>query len=263
MTSRSARWGAFLKESALKPHQIRYWLTPKPDPEFDAKARDICQVYGQAPDRAKHGVKTVSVDEMTGIQALQRVAPGLPLKPGKVERREFEYTRHGTQTLIAAFDVVTGTVIGSVGDSRTEQDYGNFLDRLIESEPPDTEWALITDNLNTHMSETVVRIVARHCHIKQELGEKGRSGILKSMSSRQVFLSDPSHRIRFHFTPKHASWLNQIEIWFSILARKILRRGDFTSKQDLKHKIEAFIAFFNETMAKPFRWTYMGKALAA
>ena len=247
----------------LKPHLIRYWLTPKPDPAFEQKAQDICQVYLQAPGRAKHGVKTISMDEMTGIQALERDAPGLPPRPGKIERREFEYTRHGTQTLIAAFDVVTGEVTGAVGDTRTEADYGRFLNQLIESQPADTQWAFIMDNLNTHKSETVVKIIAQHCRIDQDLGTKGRTGILESMPSREAFLRDPSHRITFHFTPKHASWLNQIEIWFSILARKILRRGNFTSKQDLKDKIEAFIKFFNETLAKPFRWTYTGKPLAA
>ena len=247
----------------LKPHLIRYWLTPKPDPAFEQKAQDICQVYLQAPARAKHGVKTISMDEMTGIQALERDAPGLPPRPGKIERREFEYTRHGTQTLIAAFDVVTGEVTGAVGDTRTEADYGRFLNQLIESQPADSEWEFIMDNLNTHKSETVVKIIAQHCRIDQDLGTKGRTGILESMPSREAFLRDPSHRITFHFTPKHASWLNQIEIWFSILARKILRRGNFTSKQDLKDKIEAFIKFFNETLAKPFRWTYTGKPLAA
>ena len=247
----------------LKPHLIRYWLTPKPDPAFEQKAQDICQVYLQVPGRAKHGVKTISMDEMTGIQALERDAPGLPPRPGKIERREFEYTRHGTQTLIAAFDVVTGEVTGAVGDTRTEADYGRFLNQLIESQPADTQWAFIMDNLNTHKSETVVKIIAQHCRIDQDLGTKGRTGILESMPSREAFLRDPSHRITFHFTPKHASWLNQIEIWFSILARKILRRGNFTSKQDLKDKIEAFIKFFNETLAKPFRWTYTGKPLAA
>ena len=247
----------------LKPHLIRYWLTPKPDPAFEQKAQDICQVYLQAPGRAKHGVKTISMDEMTGIQALERDAPGLPPRPGKIERREFEYTRHGTQTLIAAFDVVTGEVTGAVGDTRTEADYGRFLNQLIESQPADTQWAFIMDNLNTHKSETVVKIIAQHCRIDQDLGTKGRTGILESMPSREAFLRDPSHRITFHFTPKHASWHNQIEIWFSILARKILRRGNFTSKQDLKDKIEAFIKFFNETLAKPFRWTYTGKPLAA
>lgn len=247
----------------LKPHLIRYWLTPKPDPAFEQKAQDICQVYLQAPGRAKHGVKTISMDEMTGIQALERDAPGLPPRPGKIERREFEYTRHSTQTLIAAFDVVTGEVTGAVGDTRTEADYGRFLNQLIESQPADTQWAFIMDNLNTHKSETVVKIIAQHCRIDQDLGTKGRTGILESMPSREAFLRDPSHRITFHFTPKHASWLNQIEIWFSILARKILRRGNFTSKQDLKDKIEAFIKFFNETLAKPFRWTYTGKPLAA
>ncbi len=152
---------------------------------------------------------------------------------------------------------------GGVGDTRTEADYGGFLNQLIESQPAATQWELVMDNPKTHKSETVVKIIAQHCRIDQDLGEKGRTGILESMPSRAALLRDPSHRITFHFTPKHASWLNQIEIWFSILARKILRRGNFTSKQDLKGKIEAFIKFFNKTLAKPFRWTYTGKPLAA
>ena len=208
-------------------------------------------------------MNTVSIDEMTGIQALQRLAPSLPMRPGKVERREFEYIRHGTQTLIAAFDVATGQVTGVVGETRTEADFRAFLGTLFASAAATMVWRIVCDNLNTHLSEGVVRLVAERCGIDQQtLGRKGKSGVLANKASRQAFLADPSHRITFHFTPRHASWLNQIEIWFSILVRKLLRRSSFASKDDLKARIDAFIAYFNQTLAKPFRWTLTGKPLA-
>lgn len=198
---------------------------------------------------------------MTGIQALERTAPDIPMKSGRVVRREYEYIRHGTQCLIAAFDIATGSVAGTVSERRTEQDLTAFVETLIASQPPQTKWEIVADNLNTHLSEGIVRLVAKHCGIDIDLGKKGKQGILKTRFTRQEFLCDKSHRITFHFTPRHASWLNQIEIWFSILARKVIRRGTFSSRQDLKAKIEAFIKYFNTNMAKPFKWTYKGKPL--
>jgi len=240
---------------------VRPWLTPKPDPDFETKCIDVCTVYREAID-AKETTRTVSIDEMTGIQALERIAPSLPMAPGKVERREFEYVRHGTQTLIAHFDVATGKVGGTVADTRTEADFVAFLDDLFAAEAATTRWRIVCDNLNTHMSEGVVRLVAQACEIDEAaLGRKGRDGVLATKASRATFLRDPHHRITFHFTPKHASWLNQIEIWFSILVRKLLRRESFVSKADLKHRIERFIVYFNQTMAKPFKWTWAGKPL--
>jgi putative transposase len=201
-------------------------------------------------------------DELTGIQALERKHPGLPLAPGLVERREFEYVRHGTRALIVSRDVVSGKILAAAcRPTRTQADFLAHLQAVVATDPEVMRWHIVCDNLNTHQSESLVRWGAQISGIELDLGVKGESGILASLSSRAAFLSDPTHKVVFHYTPKHSSWLNQIEMWLSTLVRKLLKRGSFASVEDLQTKILAFIEYYNRTMAKPFKWTYQGKAL--
>jgi transposase len=242
-------------------------LTPAADADFAEKVADVCEVYQQAADRYEQGERTLSTDELTGVQALERKHPGLPMAPGKVERREFEYIRHGTLAFILSRDVATGDVVApTVGPTRTEADFLAHMQAVVATDPTAIRWHFIVDNLNTHQSESLVRWVAAESDLAIDaidLGEKGKSGILHTQQSRAAFLADPTHRIVFHFTPKHCSWLNQIEIWLSILVRKLLKRGSFRSLDELKTKVLAFIDYYNRTMAKPFKWTYQGKPLMA
>jgi hypothetical protein len=246
----------------LQPHRSRYWLNAKPDPQKDDKIRALCQVYLQAPEAAGRGELTFSVDEMTGIQALARIAPDHPMQPGQPLRREFEYERHGTLSLLAGMDVATGKIRALCRPTRTETDFIDLVDSIVQTQPQAPNVTFVLDNLNTHQSEGLVRYVARQAAIPESLlGAKGKEGILQTQETRARFLNDPAHRIRFCYTPKHASWMNQIEVWFGILARKVIRRGNFASLADLQCKLEAFVDYFNRTMAKPFKWTYEGKPL--
>ena len=223
----------------------------------------MCSLYKEAPTLRQQGVYVISSDEKTGIQALERAHPTQPMESGQVERQEFEYKRHGTQSLIANFDVVTGQVLTpSIGATRTEEDFANHILQTVATDL-DAEWIFLVDQLNTHQSESLVYLVADLCDLEEDLGEKGKRGILQSKRTRAAFLSDPTHSIRFVYTPKHTSWLNQIELWFSILVRRLLKRASFTSVNDLKQRILAFIDYFNRTMAKPFKWTYAGRPLVS
>lgn len=257
--------GRFLKLVDIRPHKSRYWLTPNIDDpdEFNKEVNQVCAIYKNAPVLAEKDTIIVSVDEKTGIQALERIHPTKKILPGYVERREFEYTRHGTLCLTPSFNVATGKIEAHTIDAtRNEQDFLKHVKKTVETSPK-SQWIIVLDQLNTHKSESLVRWVAKVCKIKDELGKKGKEGILKSTKSRMDFLTNKDHRIRFVYTPKHCSWLNQVEIWFSILARKLLNRGNFSSTDNLRLKLDRFIQYFNEKLAKPFKWTYEGKALQA
>lgn len=257
----------YLAAAELQPHRSKYWLnTTEKDPVlFQQQVQVVCQCYLEAPALYFQGnTHTVSVDEMTGVQALERNAATKPMKPGLPARPEFEYTRHGTLCLIGNWHVVLGQMIApSIGPTRTEEDFCRHIEQTVATDPQAT-WRFVVDNLNTHCSEALVRYVARGEGIDPSaLGHKDKSGILKSMASRQAFLSDRSHRIQFVYLPKHSSWLNQIEIVFGIVTRRVLRRGNFLSTEALKERLLDFIAYFNRTFAKPFRWTYTGRPVTA
>jgi hypothetical protein len=247
----------------LQPHRSRYWLNANPlDPEvFRAQSAAVCDLYEQAGRLAEQGIHVVSTDEKTGIQALERKYPDVPLGPGRVQRREHEYIRHGTLCLTANLEIWCGCVVTpTLGPTRNEEDFARHIEQTVATDPLGG-WVFIVDNLNTHQSESLVLYVAQACGLPDDLGEKEKRGVLKSQASRAAFLSVQSHRVRFVYTPKHSSWLNQIEIWFGILVRKLLRRSSFQSVEDLQARIVDFIDYFNRTMAKPIQWLYSPRPL--
>lgn len=222
-------WGVFKNEASLQPHRSRYWLNANPDDPvaFEQQVNTVCQLHLQAQELLTQRVHVVSTDEMTGIQALERAHPSQPMRIGQVELREFEYIRHGTLSLIANWEIALGRVLTpSIGATRNEYDFANHIANTIETDP-EAAWVFIVDQLNTHKSASLVRLVAACCNLDIDLGVKGKSDILESMHTRAAFLSDPTHRIRFVYIPKHTSWLNQIECWFSILTRRLQRARQF------------------------------------
>ncbi len=254
----------YLREAALQPHKSRYWLnTTEKDPaRFQEQVKTVCDTYLAAPERARtHQTHTISVDEMTGLQAPERIAPSKSMIAGKCQLIEFEYARHGTLCLIGNMVVTTGELLRpTIGPTRTEADFASHIEQTVASDP-EGSWVFVVDNLNIHCSESLVQLVAEACEVPEDLGKKGVRGVLKSVASRQAFLSESSHRIRFVYLPKHSSWLNQIETIFGVIMRKVIRRGSFTSVSDLRTKLLNFITYFNRVFAKPFRWTYTGRPL--
>jgi transposase len=197
----------------------------------------------------------ICTDEKTGMQILQRKYPTQPMAPGKPEKREHEYIRHGVRALIASFVVPTGHVMWNVGQTRTSADFAAHLAHVVHQLPDMRRYDWVVDNLNTHWSLEVCRLVAGWCKgpfVAKDL----RRGV-----QRRAFLSDPSHQQVFHCTPKHGSWLNQVELWFSVLARRFLKRGDCCSAQDFETRLCDYFETYNTHAAHPYRWTYAGQPL--
>lgn len=246
-----------------KPHASKYWCnTTEKDPElFAQQVEFVCQAYMDAP-RLYHqfNTHTVCVDEMTSLQANERRFETKPPRPGQVAKEEFQYTRHGTVCVTGNWHVVEGQIIcPTIEETRNNEDFAKHIKQTVASDP-EAGWVFIADNLNTHCGEPLVRMVAKQLGIDETaLGKVRKSGPLKMMASRREFLSDPNHRTRFVFIPKHSSWLNQVEIVFGIINRRVMRRGNFTSKNDLVEKLRRFVSYFNETIAKPMNWTYTGR----
>ena len=249
----------------MKPHRSQCWLNPKIEDmeQFQVSVSEICNIYVSAEDLAKEGVRVYSTDEKMGVQAKEHKNPKQNMEPGQPERIDPEYIRHGTTGLIASRNVATGEIVAPlIQPTRTEEDFARHIEDVFSQNPNDIH-IFITDNLNTHMSETLVKLVARICGIEEStLGIKEKSGILKSMASRAEFLMDDTHKISFVYTPKHCSWLNQIECWFSILTRRLLnKRSSFKTVEELEQKIRGFIDYYKQFLKKPFQWNFKGKLL--
>lgn len=251
--SRSSVW-RILQDVALKPHKSAYWLKSH-DEDFEAKAHHICHLYAKALESSQQGRLVICCDEKTGRQVLERKAPTKPAQPGRRERREHEDIRHGTRVLINALAVATGQLAWTIGTTRKATDFVAHLTEASHRFPRMQRYDWVMDNLNTHWSLDVCRLVARWCKVPCEPQR------LNTGPQRRAFLNDPSHRHVFHFTPKHGSWLNQAELFFRVLHRRFLARGSFSSAKDFVRHLERFLKDYNARHAHPYRWTYTGEPL--
>jgi hypothetical protein len=249
-----ATLGRILAEADVKPHKSVYWLNSH-DPDFDAKAQAICRLYLEAPRLYQQGQLVICCDEKTGMQILQRKYPTQPAQPGKPEKREFEYIRHGTRALITSFAVPTGEVVWDLGPTRTSADFGRHIGHVAAYFRHFERFDWVLDNLNTHWSLEVCEYIAALSDVPFEPWR------LRTGKQRRAFLTDPTHKHMFHFTPTHGSWLNQVELWFSVLSRRFLRRGDFGSPEEFERRLGAFLEDYNAHHAHPYRWTYTGQPL--
>lgn len=240
----------------INPGKVKYWMHPKIEnwEDFRNTVTEVCEVLSQAVEHKENGVRVCSVDEKPGIQALERLNPDLPSCPGKTATHEFEYKRHGTQTLFGNLDVATGEVLcPKIEETRGEEDFVKNIENLIASDS-ESGWIFITDQLNTHYSASLVEFVASKIGYEGDLGKKKKYGILKNIESRKEFLLNKSHKIRFLYTPKHCSWLNPIEVWFSGLSKRLLLHGSFTSKEDLKNNILSYTNYYNKYLKKAYKF---------
>jgi hypothetical protein len=251
--SRSTIWRV-LDAADLKPHRSVYWLNSH-DPDFDAKAQEICRLYVQSPSLYQQGELVLCCDEKTGMQILQRKYPTQRAQPGKPEKREHEYIRHGTRALIASFVVPTGEVVWDLGVTRTSRDFAAHLAHVAARFADQRRFHWVLDNLNTPWSLDVCELMARLNGVPFD-----KRNLLTGVE-RRAFLTDPQHRHVFPFTPKHGSWLNQVELWFSTLTRRWLQRGDFASAEDFIARLQAYLDDYNRQRAHPYRWTYTGQPL--
>ena len=251
--SRSSVW-RILHEVDLKPHKSEYWLNSH-DEDFDAKAHTICQLYATALAFYQQGRLVICCDEKTGRQILERKAPTKPAQAGRRERREHEYIRHGTRVLINSLAVATGQIAWTIGTTRKATDFVTHLQQAYQRLPRMKRYDWVMDNLNTHWSLDICRLVARWCNVPFEPQK------LTKGPQRRAFLSDPSHWHVFHCTPKHGSWLNQAELFFGVLHRRFLVRGSFSSAKDFVRRLERFLKDYNARHAHPYRWTYTGEPL--
>lgn len=251
--SRSTIWRV-LEEIDLKPHKSAYWLNSH-DEDFETKASNVCQLYRQAQDFFQQGRLVISCDEKTGMQVLERKAPTKPARPGKRERREHEYIRHGTRVLIASLAVATGQLAWTLGNTRTSLDFIAHLKKAYRRLPRMTRYDWIMDNLNTHWSLAVCHLFAKWCKLPFD------PKALQTGAQRRAFLTDPTHRHVIHFTPKHGSWLNQVELFFGVLQRRFLAQSSFRGKAKFDAGLQRFLQDYNARHAHPYRWTYTGEPL--